>query len=58
MSLDLLICSHKRNAYCSENLEFFQSVDIPWTGDFAAECHEKTVLFLNKEETPHTKWRL
>ena len=35
---------------CLKNLGVLQSVDIPWTGDFAAECHGQTVLFLNKEK--------
>ena len=34
------------------------SVKKNWVGNFAAECHEKTVLFLNKVETPHAKSRL
>ena len=46
---NLLICTYadtKRNAYCLENLSVFQSVDIASMGDFTAECHEQTVLFL------------
>ena len=43
---------------CLKNLGVLQSVDIPWTGDFAAECHGQTVLFLNKEETQYAKGRL
>ena len=53
-----LICRHKINACCLENFNVFQSVHIPWSGGFTDECYGQTVLFLNKEETPHAKWRL
>ena len=33
----------------------FQIVDIPWTSEFAVECHGQTVLFLKKEKNPHAK---
>ena len=36
-------------------LSVFQSIDIPGTGDFAAECHGQNIFFLNKEEPPHAK---
>ena len=55
---NLLIGRHKRNVYCLENLSVFQSVDIPWTGYFAVECHGRFVLFLIEEEAPLVKWRL
>lgn len=55
---NLFICRHKRNAYRLENLSVFQSVCIPWAGFFLVEYHGETVLFLNKEETPHVKWTL
>ena len=47
-----LICRHKRNVYCLENLHFFQSVDIPWTSDFAAEYHEQLFCFSIRRK-PH-----
>ena len=53
-----LICRHEKDAYCFENFFVFQSFDISWISYFAAQCHGQTVLFLNKEETPHVKWRL
>ena len=33
----------------------FQIAGIPWTGEFAVECHGQTVFFLKKEENLHAK---
>ena len=42
--------------YKSSHLKsVFQIAGIPWTGEFAVECHGQTVFFLKKEENLHAK---